>query len=275
MSAAGTRPGFFATLTVGVVLIVTTALLLLALVILWPRTMPNVGNGQSPKTPAAPERLELFGRDLGVTVQPEPRLLGLVMLAGALGAIMHALRSFYWYVGQRALRWSWIPMYFVLPWVGAALGVVVYVGLRGGLFSAQSSASDASTLGFVAVAGLAGLFTRETMEKLKKIAEATFEKAAAGNDTAATQHPFITFVMPTPLRQSSTPEIVAVYGRAFRNTMKVFANSAPLDTTFVSDTQLTATIPIALQTPGTNLAITVGVPGDPTTVSNRLTLPVT
>src|SRR5690348_9845893 len=57
----------------------------------------------------------------------EVRLFGVVILLGALGGVLHALRSLYWYVGNRTLRMSWLLMYFMLPLIGACLAVVFYV----------------------------------------------------------------------------------------------------------------------------------------------------
>ena len=38
----------------------------------------------------------------------EVRLLLIVILAGALGSLVHTVRSVYWYVGNRKLKWSWL-----------------------------------------------------------------------------------------------------------------------------------------------------------------------
>src|SRR5262245_49150673 len=59
-------------------------------------------------------------------------LLRIVLLAGALGGLLHAIRSFVWYVGNRDLRWSWVPTYLTLPIVGALLAAVTYLVVRAG-----------------------------------------------------------------------------------------------------------------------------------------------
>ena len=104
----------------------------------------------------------------------------MVAFAGALGAIVHSLRSLVIYVGNRELRWSWVPFYLVRPVIGAALATLLYVVLRAGLFSPSSSSQQASPYGFAAVAGLAGLFADQAIEKLKKVAEELFEKLTPG-----------------------------------------------------------------------------------------------
>lgn len=111
------------------------------------------------------------------------RLLVIVMLAGALGSLVHALRSIYWYVGNRELRWSWTAMYALLPFVGAALATVFYFVFRGGLFSSEAPQGAANVYGFAAVAGLVGLFTQQAVLKLKSVAESLLARPTAGADS--------------------------------------------------------------------------------------------
>jgi uncharacterized protein YcgL (UPF0745 family) len=54
----------------------------------------------------------------------------LVVCAGALGSLVHGLRSFYWYVGNRDLIWSWVPKYFIQPFGASVLAVVFYLVIR-------------------------------------------------------------------------------------------------------------------------------------------------
>lgn len=55
----------------------------------------------------------VFGRTF--TVADEIRLLLIVMLAGALGSLVHSIRSFFWYIGNRELVWSWTGKYLMQP----------------------------------------------------------------------------------------------------------------------------------------------------------------
>ena len=61
-----------------------------------------------------------------------------VAIAGGLGGLIHIIRSFTWYVGNRSYVWSWVPYYLLLPVVGALAGTVFYLVLRAGLFSPQA-----------------------------------------------------------------------------------------------------------------------------------------
>ncbi len=105
-----------------------------------------------------------------------------VALSGGLGGLIHTLRSFVWYVGNRDLRWSWIPYSLLLPVVGSLAATVFYLVLRAGLFSPSTSVDQASPFGFAAIAILAGLFSPQAFEKLRLIATDVFAKSPTGQD---------------------------------------------------------------------------------------------
>lgn len=105
-----------------------------------------------------------------------------VALAGGLGGLIHTIRSFVSYVGNRQLVWSWLPYNLLLPVVGALGGTVFYLVLRAGLFSPSTSVQQASPFGFAAVSILAGLFSPQAFEKLKQLAGQVFtDVPAEGN----------------------------------------------------------------------------------------------
>ena len=112
----------------------------------------------------------------------EERLFLIVLLAGALGSSVHALRSFYWYVGNRELVLSWLAMYLLLPIIGALLGLIVYVTIRGGLFP-QATIQQTSPFAFVAISALVGMFSVQAALKLQDIAETVFTKAGKGRES--------------------------------------------------------------------------------------------
>jgi hypothetical protein len=118
------------------------------------------------------------------SVSNEVRLLLLVMLTGALGSLVHALRSVYWYIGNRALVRSWLPMYIMLPFTGTTLALLFYLVIRGGFFAPGATAQDTSPFGFAAIAGLIGMFSQQAVLKLKEVAETVLAKPAPGEDAA-------------------------------------------------------------------------------------------
>jgi hypothetical protein len=112
----------------------------------------------------------------------EVRLLLIVIFAGALGSLVHTVRSIFWYVGNRYLKWSWVPKYILQPFAGSALAVIFYVVVRGGFFSPQTTFENTSPFGFAALAALVGLFSEQAVLKLKKVAETLLEPPAPGED---------------------------------------------------------------------------------------------
>ena len=106
-----------------------------------------------------------------------------MILAGALGSLVHTVRSVYWYVGNRKLKWSWLAKYILQPFAGSALAVIFYVVVRGGFFSPQTTFANTSPFGFAALAATVGLFSEQAVLKLKEVAETVLAKPAPGADS--------------------------------------------------------------------------------------------
>ncbi|HEY7001130.1 MAG TPA: hypothetical protein VH330_05265 [Candidatus Udaeobacter sp.] len=124
--------------------------------------------------------ITIFGRQL--EIWDEVRLLLIVILAGALGSLVHTVRSVYWYIGNRTLKWSWLAKYILQPFAGSALSVIFYVVVRGGFFSPQTTFANTSPFGFAALAALVGLFSEQAVLKLKTVAETVLERPSPGAD---------------------------------------------------------------------------------------------
>jgi hypothetical protein len=117
---------------------------------------PEVGPGEES---TGSQEVTWFGWNL--SLNRELLFFLAVALAGTLGGLIHTIRSFAWYVGNRSLKWSWVPFNLLLPVVGALAGTVFYLVLRTGLFSPSTSVDNASPFGFAAIAVLAGLFSQQ------------------------------------------------------------------------------------------------------------------
>ena len=153
------------------VIFASAALLLLgALIAFWPE--PVIDAGEAAETDSTARYLSL---------DREQSLLVLVAIGGALGAMGHVLRSFYRYVGERKLVWSWVASYLTIPVVGAVIATVVYIVLRAGLLPGASP--TANEFGFVAIAALSGMFSSQAAEKLKEVFETLFTRPPPGTDS--------------------------------------------------------------------------------------------
>lgn len=152
-----------------VLLLGLAAVALYSLWAFWPSDLQELSSRPEGK------HVTYFGA--GFEVSTNTLFFAVVALAGALGGLVHTLRSFSMYVGTRYLAWSWIPFNLLLPAVGALGGTVFYLVFRGGLFSTSTSATDANPYGFAAVAALVGLFSEQAIEKLRQLAREMFAEA--------------------------------------------------------------------------------------------------
>ena len=194
----------------------------------------------------------------------DERMFFLVLLAGALGGLVHALRSFFWYVGQRELVWSWTPMYLLLPITGAALAFVFFLIIRAGLYTPQGEAS----LLVVGLAALVGMFSTQAADKLKDIAEGVFTKAQTGKDHAgaAAKMPAVTAIVPAsgPVDGSSW---VTVKGSGFVNGTSVQFGTVPASKVTIKDESTMRVFLPPQATPGA-VEVRVTVPRATPLVSN-------
>jgi hypothetical protein len=110
-----------------------------------------------------------------------------VAVAGALGGMVHVLRSLVWYAGNRLLKWRWVPFYVMRPVLGAAMATLLYFLVRAGFFSPSSSTTEASPYGFAALAALSGLFSDHAAEKLRTVASELFQDPPQGSDSVGAE----------------------------------------------------------------------------------------
>ncbi len=143
----------------GIYLIVLNLVLMYVLVKIWPGKMP----------PPDTETVSLLWGMPAFPLLLETRYLLIVALAGALGSFIHLATSFADYVGNRDFRPSWIWWYILRPFIGMALALILYFVVRGGLIAGNSSAGNLSPYGVAAIAGMAGMFSRQATDKLQEV----------------------------------------------------------------------------------------------------------
>jgi len=176
----GGRPmGPNAVAFVAVYLLAVTGVVFYGLTVLWPK---------------AGDTAEASGHWFS-DLATDQRLLLIVLFAGALGGLVHSLRSFSWYLGNRQLYRSWIGRYVTLPVVGGAMAVVFYLVIRGGFAPTGADFDQSSPFAYAALAVLVGMFSEQAALRLKDIAETVFTKPPAGKDHSGP--PTVTKVVPT------------------------------------------------------------------------------
>ncbi|GAA4085895.1 IPT/TIG domain-containing protein [Actinomadura miaoliensis] len=218
-----------------VFLLLLMAALGVVLVQAWPPA-PEAAPDGGTRAPAETVRVHLLGWD--PRISRETSLFVIVAAAGAIGATVHALRSLYWYVGNRSLRRSWLLMYLFLPFIGAAFGLMVYLVLRGGLTAPAGTAADLNPYGITAVAALVGLFSRETAEKLRAVFATLLSPPQPGRDQAL--RPQIDAVEPA---SGAVGRLVTVRGVGLGAASSVRFGAADAPATDVTDTGLRVVVP--------------------------------
>jgi len=167
----------------------------------------------------------------------------IAIFSGALGSLLHSLRSLYWYAGNRKLVWSWAIMYMLLPFSGAVLSIVFYMVIRAGFLPSSGTQGPPNTpYGFAALGALVGLFSEEAVLKLKQVAETVFAKSETGKDHAAPlRPPRITSVAP---KAGPAGTEITITGSDFGTGAKVnIGGTTATDVTSASAMSITATTP--------------------------------
>lgn len=117
-----------------------------------------------------------------VKVVPDSSALLIVMLVGGLGGLLHSMRSFYFHLSKGDLVRRSFPKHLSRPISGAILAAVFFFAFRAGLADTNIQSTDAGLVLYAALAGLVGMFSDQTVAKLKKIAEAIFSVAEREDD---------------------------------------------------------------------------------------------
>jgi hypothetical protein len=150
-----------------------------------PRTVVGIGVGILAGFAAALAAFAWLWSGAGQRVLAEDvRLLLLSFLGGCIGAFVHQATSFATFVGNRQLTDSWRWWYLVRVPVGGAIALLAYFVYAAG---AAPGAAAPTPLRVAALSGLAGLFSRQVVDKLSDVLDALFPSRAnqARGDTAA------------------------------------------------------------------------------------------
>jgi hypothetical protein len=108
-------------------------------------------------------------------ISVEAQLLLLVLLTGAFGSSVYALKSLADYQGDGKLYQTWAKYYLIQPLEGAGIAFLLYLVVRGGFLAGTSLDAKAVNLfGVCAVAGLAGAFSDTAFMKLREVFQVLF-----------------------------------------------------------------------------------------------------
>ncbi len=184
---------------------------------------------------------------------PPPSGTGLyfmVVMAGALGGCIHALRSLYWYFGQGELKWRWMPMYVSLPFLGAAMAMLFSLVIIAGLVD-QAGGGRSQALFIIAIGGLVGMFSQQAALKLTDVANAFFTKPGPGKDSKPQEslsvgQQKVAVITATAMSPTEGPigTQVKITGTGFSNSTTVTFGDVPAKVTSVDSASITVEAPI-------------------------------
>jgi hypothetical protein len=202
------------------------------------------------------EALELFGCKFEWSA--DKRLLITVIIAGALGSLVHVLTSFADYVGNRQLAKPWIWWFVLRVPIGISLALLFYLVVRAGMIvpSVQGGngggTQSLNVYGVAAFAALAGMFSKQATDKMREVFETLFtpQKPVPRADSLAGKSGIIK-VEPDKLAKG-TPEVLTVTGHGFLKDAKATIGGKPRDMLWVSESQIkVTTLPEDVQDTGT------------------------
>lgn len=203
--------------------------------------------GQARTAEAAKEpkkySVSLFWGCVTFSASFEQRLILIVLLAGGLGAYIHAASSLADFVGNQKFQESWVLWYVLRPLIGMALAVVLYVVFRAGFLSVSAASSEVVNIyGITAIAALAGLFSKQAADKLNEIFTTAF-RTAKGLGDATRKHkmyddPTITAITPQTIARGATPVSLTIKGSGFSSNTTCKFNGAARTMNYKNESEI-------------------------------------
>jgi hypothetical protein len=176
------------------------------------------------------QRITLFDGRIVFRPQAESVLILLVTLAGALGAYVHAATSFAKYVGTRRFARSWYWWYLVRLPIGSGLALILYFALLGGLLNGDATSKVVNPYGVAALAALAGLFSKQAVDKLAEVFDTFFRTRPEDGDPDALETPVpdLAEVAPASFSSAQAQDLI-LRGRGFDEASTVLIKAAESD----------------------------------------------
>jgi hypothetical protein len=228
----------FAVIGLFLFLVVVLVMLVATLIQMWPPTP----NGVGPLSTNSPVKTHWLWWN--VTLTSDAQLFVVVSAAGALGSEVHALRSLFRYVGNDKFRYRWVLMYCTLPFTGAALALITYLLLRGGLTSSNVSSGAVNPYGVTAIGALVGLFSDQAVEKFKQVFSTLLAQAPQGKDPIAPVE-----VQSVDPLEGPVGTVVTIKGTGLGEVTHVkFGNSQQVPVTSATDVQVVVKVPADAET---------------------------
>jgi len=131
------------------------------------------------------------------------RMVGLVLIIGALGSCLHGITSLAYHRSQDNFAEKWTLWYLYRPFVGGILALIFYLIINGRLVPQVENCSQ-KFFGMLGLSGLIGLFSKQALNKLSLIFDAIFASDKENNEKSPK----------TPQKPVSPPESNSKAGTA-------------------------------------------------------------
>jgi Putative Ig domain len=202
--------------------------------------------------------VSLFG--YGFRMNPEMRLVLLVLVAGALGSYIHAIKSLADFMGNRTLTTSWFWWYVTRPFLGMPLAFIFYAALRGGfLVGTPADVKAVSPFGAFTVAALVGMFADKASQKLGELFDTLFRTEDPRKDKLAPTAA-VKSLAPSTIVTGSLPPTLEIVGQNLAGTKFVRINSDDRPPDSVSPNKIT--LKLRLDDVAKNAKLSVAVVSD-------------
>lgn len=243
----------------GILLLINPLIFAALIVLFWP-------------VPAGDTVASLSGATLPIQVY----FLLIVMIAGALGGSLNSARNYAVFKGSGKYTGTWTWWYIMNPVVGMGLGLLLYLVLQAGLFSASLQNSDAALknanpAGFAAFAALAGMFAKKAIDKLEEIFDTILKSQ---EKPPGTYPPVIEKIEPAEKTVGAADLKIVVSGRNFDSRATVTVSGNARNVARGADGRLTVTLEVADLAQAGNLSVVVVNPAERGGSSRPATLAV-
>jgi len=228
----------------GVACLVVAVLLIYALIASWPVIQEVTVNGKVVRSYKA---FHLFGFT-AESWDDDKRMLFTVVLAGAIGSLVHALTSFADFVGNRRFSVNWIWWYLLRLPVGSAIAIFFYLIIRGGLIvptlqSGSSAFDTQATLALnpysmAAFAALAGMFAKNASDKLAEVFDAMMSRKDPVKRSDPLQDGAGGLKTDPEKLTRGTDQTLTIIGKGFKKETEVKVGGVKRDAVSVTDTQI-------------------------------------
>ena len=185
---------------------------------------------------------------LSTTNGEEVWFLLVVIVAGAMGAYLHATTSLVDYIGNEQLARNWIPFYLARPPIGMTLAGIFYLLLRGGLFTSGVSQGELNVFGFAAIAALAGMFSKQATDKLRELFDALWRTASPvprQQPLEPQPAPTIASCDPNAINRNNPVGVLHLKGSGFRDGQTATVNGVEAKLTVETESSITIEFDVA------------------------------